>query len=348
MLNLIFTILIAPFMPIFMYGHLGGGANLSWATKDIEISQASAKGVLGDSTQKGEADVSGVRLVDANLLPDWSTNSAYLPVAVPGFQDIKIWSRESVVLDVDSGTILHYDNGRQHAPIASLTKVMTATLTMEHVKNLDSVVTITPAMLNVEGTRVGCPTSVLCTSQELVPGEKISVRSLLTAMLLDSANDAATALGTYVGGTPQNFVKMMNTKAKNLGLQDTNFCTPSGLEVDGKQCYSSAYDLARIAAYSLKYPLIWSIMRTQSATVYSADGQIAHPCVNTDALLSSMPDAFGGKTGFTPAAGMSLMLGAVDPTGKHRVIAVILNDNTIWSDMDSLVNWTFENYTWEK
>jgi D-alanyl-D-alanine carboxypeptidase len=353
MLSIILTILIAPFMPIFMYGHLGGGVNLSWATSDLEITQASAKSVLGEATARnGGSDSSGgdVQLVDAKLQPDWATKSAYIPTAVPGFQDIKVWSRESVVIDVDSGTILHYENGRQHAQIASLTKVMTATLTLENVKNLDSVVTITPAMLNVEGTRVGCPTSVLCTSQELFAGEKISVRSLLTAMLLDSANDAATALGTYVGGTPQNFVTMMNAKTKSLGLQDTHFCTPSGLEIDGHEdeCYSSAYDLARIAVYSLKYPLIWSTMRTQSATVYSVDGQVAHPCVNTDELLSSMPDVFGGKTGFTPLAGKSLMIGAVDPTGKHRIIAVILNDQSFWSDMESLIDWTFANYTWKK
>ncbi|MDR3583557.1 MAG: serine hydrolase [Candidatus Pacebacteria bacterium] len=353
MFNIILTILIAPFMPIFMYGHFGSGPSLSWATSDLEITRVSAKSVLGESTAKDENGLpaSDNQLVDSKLLSSgWPANVMYMPVETADFQDINIWSHESVVIDVDSGTILHYQNGRQHAQIASLTKVMTATLTLENVKDLDSIITITPAMLNVEGTRVGCPTSVLCTSQELVPGEKISVRSLLTAMLLDSANDAATALGTYVGGTPKNFVTMMNAKAKSLGLQDTHFCTPSGLEIDGHEdeCYSSAYDLARIAVYSLKYPLLWSMMRTQTATVYSADNRIAHSCQNTDELLSEMPDVFGGKTGFTPLAGKSLMLGATDPTGKHRVVAVVLNDESFWSDMEKLVNWTFENYTWKK
>jgi len=348
MLNVIFSILIIPFLPVFMYGEL------PFSSGQEMTSPVSAE-VLGDASQKTEAGGQCVGdgsqgFENQNLFPlNQPADTAFIPTRKPDYADVKIWSGSSVVIDVDSGTLLEYADGRKKTQIASLTKIMTAVLTVENVKDLDEEVIITPAVLNVYGTTVGCPTSVFCNSQKLVAGEKISVKNLLMAMLLDSANDAATALGVHVGGTSQGFVDMMNAKAKELGLKDTHFCTPSGLEIDGEedQCYSSAYDIARIAAYSLKHELIWDIMRTKEATVTSADGKWVHQLKNTDMLLEQMADCLGGKTGFTPLAGKSLLLAAIDPTGKHRIIAVILNDESRWTDMKTLVAWTFDNYEWK-
>jgi D-alanyl-D-alanine carboxypeptidase len=167
-------------------------------------------------------------------------------------------------------------------------------------------------------------------------------------MLLNSANDAAEALAIHIAGSGKEFVKMMNEKAKELGLKDTNFCTSSGLELDGieDQCYSSAYDMARIAAYSLKYELIWDMMRIEEDQIYSTDGKYMHQLKNTDILISEMPDCLGGKTGFTPMAGKSLLMAATDPTRRHRIVAVILDDENRWTDMRNLVSWTFDNYEW--
>ncbi len=272
-----------------------------------------------------------------------------VPVKKNNDPNLKIWAGSSVAIDVDSGTILHYDDGRKKTQVASLTKMMTAILAVENIENLEQEVTITKEAINLPGTKVGCPSTGVCPSNRMYVGEKVKAMDLLKAMLMNSANDAATALGIHIAGNEEKFVKMMNEKTKALGLSDTNFCTPSGLEIDGweSECYSTAYDMARIAAYSLKYEIIWDIMRIKEGQFYSCDGKYMHELKNTDMLLESLPNCIGGKTGFTPLAGKSLLTGATDPTGKHKVIGVILNDETRWDDMKALINWVFANYEWK-
>jgi serine-type D-Ala-D-Ala carboxypeptidase (penicillin-binding protein 5/6) len=272
--------------------------------------------------------------------------SGFLPQRKKDYTDTNVLAGASVVVDVDSGTILHFDKGRDHLPIASLTKIMTAILVMENVRNLDDPVAIDSEALAVIPARVGCPTSLKCNSERLHAGEKMTAGNLMTAMLIDSANDAAIALGKHVAGSQKDFAEMMNAKAEELNLGDSHFCNPSGLDVEG--CYSSAYDLARIAAYSMKYDTLWKIMNTQESSVESCDGKYEHLLKNTDMLLGQIPNCLGGKTGFTYSAGKSLMLAATDPeTEKHKIIAVILNDNNRWKDMQDLIDWTFANYEWK-
>lgn len=272
--------------------------------------------------------------------------SGLIPQRKDYYVETKVLAGSSVVIDVDSGTILHYDKGRAEVPIASLTKIMTAVLVMEKAPDLNEVVTIDSEAISADGTKVGCLTSVLCTTERLHNGEQITVKDLLSAMLINSANDAAIALGKHIAGSQEAFGEMMNEKAAELNLGDSHFCNPSGLDVPG--CYSSAYDLARIAAYSMKYDTIWKIMKTQETSVRSCDGKYEHLLKNTDVLLGQIPNCLGGKTGFTYNAGKSLMLAATDPeTGRHKIIAVILNDNNRWEDMKNLVNWTFDNYEWK-
>ena len=275
----------------------------------------------------------------------------YKPFKKDGVSDLVIPNAHaSVILDVDSGTLLHYKNGEKQRQIASLTKLMTAILVVENVNDLDNeAVTVGEEAVYVEGTRIGCPRSGYCISTRLKVGEKISVKSLLMAMLMNSANDSATALAEHIGGSQEKFVKMMNNKAEELGLKNTHFCTPSGLEIDGQEdeCYSSAYDVARIAAYSMKYKIIWNIFKMPGKEIYSMDGKITHKIFNTDRLLGEMPNCLGTKTGFTPLAGKSLMLAAIDKTGRHKVIAVVLNDPYRWRDAKDMVNWAFNSYNWE-
>ncbi len=275
----------------------------------------------------------------------------FVPIRKEGFSDLVIsGAHASVILDVDSGTLLHYNNGKEKRQIASLTKIMTAILVVENVSDLDEEVVIDEDSIYTEGTRIGCPRSGYCIGERLKVGEKISVRSLLEAMLMNSANDAATALGKYVGGgSIDNFVKMMNEKAKEIGLNDSYFCTPSGLEIEGQesQCYSTAYDIARIGAYSMNYKIIWDIMRFPNKTIYSTDGKYAHEIFNTDRLLGEDHDYLGGKTGFTPLAGYSLLMGASDDTKKHRIVAVVLDDPYRWQDIKTMFDWAFQSYEWK-
>ena len=285
-----------------------------------------------------------------NLFPmNKAFAAGFVPIKDGVSKDIKLWAGSSVAIDVDSGTILHYDDGRKKVQIASLTKMMTASLIVENIADLNEEVIINKEALNLPGTKVGCPTSVFCNASPMHIGEKVKAIDLMRAMLMNSANDAATALGIHIAGTSEKFVKMMNEKAVTLGLMDTHFCTPSGLEIDGQedQCYSTAYDIARIAAYSMQYDVIWNIMRVSDGTFYSTDGKCEHLLRNTDILLNTLPDCLGGKTGFTPMAGKSLMIGIADKSKKHKVVAVVLNDENRWEDMKLLSNWIFENYRWQ-
>ena len=282
-----------------------------------------------------------------------------VPAPMPTFQPIKKETatnlaipnaHSSLIIDVDSKKILYESEGNERRQIASLTKMMTATLVMEKISDLDELVTIGEDEVYIEGTRVGCQRSGYCISQRLKVGEKISALNLLKAMLMNSANDAATALGRHIGGgSVDTFVDMINKKAKDMGLNDTNFCTPSGLEPDGREseCYSTAHDIGYIAAYSMEYDLIWNIMRLPNNTIItSADGTCSHTILNTDIVLNDITNCIGGKTGFTPLAGRSLLLGVADPTGKHKIIAVLLDDPYRWQDIKTMISWAFESYEW--
>jgi D-alanyl-D-alanine carboxypeptidase len=304
--------------------------------------------VEGASDSKDQAASNSFK--DTIIVPETNNpalqKAEILPQRKIDFMKAKVLAGASVVIDVDSGIILHFERGRDHLPIASLTKIMTAVLVMENVKNLDEPVTIDSEALAAVPARVGCPTSLKCTSERLHLGEKITAGDLMTAMLIDSANDAAVALGKHIAGSQKDFAEMMNAKAEELNLGDSHFCNPSGLDAEG--CYSSAYDLARIAAYSMKYDNLWKIMNTQEASIASCDVKYEHLLKNTDMLLGQIPNCLGGKTGFTYTAGESLMLAATDPeTGTHKIIAVILNDNNRWKDMQDLIDWTFHNYDWK-
>lgn len=352
MWNIILSMVLLPFVPVFFYGNLVNSevsGDASACSQETGVCRETPV-VEGASDVKDDLGPKENNFNESGLFPvDTASASGFVPVKKESVPDIKIWAGSTVAIDVDSGTILHYEYGQKRTQIASLTKMMTATLAMDKIKDLNEEVTVTREALLQPGTVVGCPTSTLCPSNRMYMGEKVKAIDLLKAMLMNSANDAATALGVHIAGSADNFVEMMNTRAKELGLKDTNFCTPSGLEKDGQedQCYSSAYDIARIAAYSLRYDKIWEIMRIPEGQFYSADGKYMHVLKSTDIIMASTPNYLGVKTGFTPLAGKSLLAGATDPTGKHRIIAVILNDNTRWPDMQALTDWIFTNYKWQ-
>jgi len=254
----------------------------------------------------------------------------------------------SLILDADSGTILHSYKSKEKRQIASLTKLLTAIITIEKISNLNENAVISEEAVYAEGTKVGCPRSGYCVGERLKIGEKITVESLLKAMLMNSANDAAIALAEHISGSQEKFAELMNEKIKNLGLKDSHFCTPSGLEIDGREDegYSSAYDIARITAYSMKYDKIWETLRIPGAEIISTDGKYIHQIMNTDRLLGQLPNCLGGKTGFTPLAGYSLITAVVDPTGKHKIIMVVLDDPYRWQDVQTMADWAFQSYKW--
>jgi D-alanyl-D-alanine carboxypeptidase len=296
--------------------------------------------VEGAEKEKKEQDLQKVKTFPIVPQPIKKENAENL--AIPN-------AHASLIIDVESKKVLYEESGNERRQIASLTKMMTAVLVMEKISNLDEIVTIDEDAVYTEGTRIGCPRSGYCVSQRLKVGEKITVMSLLKAMLMNSANDAALALAKHVSGSEEAFTDLMNKKARDLGLSDSNFCTASGLEPEGREseCYSSAHDIGYIAAYSMKYDLIWDIMRLPTNTVVSsADGTCSHNIINTDIVLNEIKNCIGGKTGFTPLAGRSLLMAVSDPTEKHKIVAVLLDDPYRWQDIKVMIDWAFKSYEW--
>ncbi len=255
----------------------------------------------------------------------------------------------AILLDAATEIPLYEKDADAHRSIASITKLFTAMIVVEETENLGELVTIDEETVYAEGTKVGCPRSGYCIGERLHIGEKIAVQELLKAALMNSANDSAIALSKHVSGSQEKFAEKMNARAKELGLTNSHFCTPSGLELDGheEECYSSARDIAKIAAAALKYDILWKIMLLEKTNIVSADGKYVHEIFNTNELLGQYPTLVGTKTGFTPRAGYSLLAVAGDPVErKHRLIAVVLDDAYRWRSIQDMFSWGFNAFEW--
>jgi D-alanyl-D-alanine carboxypeptidase len=336
------TILMILFFPLNTFLIFGNGFSGDNQVEARENRDANTQGLV----QGAEIEKLQLPKIKAQA----TDNPKYEPVRLESAKNLVIPNAHAfVIIDADTGKILAGNKSSDRRQIASLTKMMTATLAMDKISDLDESVIVGEDEVYIEGTRVGCPRSGYCISQRLKIGEEISAKNLLQAMLMNSANDAATALGRHMAGSKEAFVDVMNERAKQMDLENTHFCTPSGLEIDGREseCYSSAYDIAKVGAYALRYDLIWKMFQMpNNSIVASKDGKLVHTILNTDLMLNQIDNVIGGKTGFTPLAGYSLLMAATDPTGKHKIIAVVLDDSNRWSDIRTMIDWTFKSYTW--
>lgn len=278
-----------------------------------------------------------------------SLSVTYEPVSQPFAPALSVpTAHASVVVDAQTGKVLYAHKASDRRQVASLTKLFTALIVVERLPNLDQPISIDEEAISTEGTRVGCPRSGFCNGERLAAGETLSAHALLQAALMNSANDAAIALGKHIGGTQDGFAAIMNERARQLGMENSHFCTPSGLEIDGEEerCYSSAADIALATTEALKHPVLWDIMRHEKTVITALDGSRQHEIFNTDQLLGQMPNLVGTKTGFTPLAGYSLVAVAADPSGLHRVVAVVLNDPYRWQSVRSMLDWSFAAFQW--
>lgn len=206
-------------------------------------------------------------------------------------EEIDITSRIALIYDRASGKILYEKNGNKQTPMASTTKIMTAIVVLENAKLTDTV-TITSKAASMGGSRLG-----------LKKNDKITVNDLLYGLMLRSGNDAAVALAIHVGGSIEGFADMMNEKATELGLSNSHFVVPHGLDNEGH--YTTAYELAKIADYALKIDKFKEIVGTKVATIYI--NGYAKKINNTNNLLGSVSGVYGVKTGFTNGAGRCLV-----------------------------------------
>ncbi len=256
-----------------------------------------------------------------------------LPYKIGNDNDINIDAKSAIAFDAETDFVLYEKKSKEKMPIASLTKIMTALVALENNK-LDDVVTISESAFNAGERKEG-----------LAKGEKIKLGDLFKIMLVSSNNIAASALAEHASGNVKDFVGLMNKKAEELGLKDTVFYNPTGLDQESKNI-STAYDIAQLVDYSLDKPLIWEYSKIQNATLNSLDGKIKHRIKNTNLLVGKLENVIGGKTGFTDEAGECLALITENPQKKSRVITVVLNANNRFLQTEKLINWVFGNYRW--
>lgn len=257
-----------------------------------------------------------------------------LPYKVKGASHFNVDAKAAVVLDSETDAVLYSKDSDKKFPVASLTKIMTALVVLDNV-DLNETVTISQKAFNTAGSKNG-----------LAVGEKITVENLFKVMLVNSNNIAANALAEHISGNVGDFVELMNKKADLIGLENTEFLNPSGLDSAKGDNISTAYEISQLVDYALEKPLIWETLKTQRITVASADGKIKHHLKNTNLLLGRLENIVGGKTGLTDNAGQCLVL-VVDDSGNNcRVISVVLNASDRFSETSRLIDWVFKNYKW--
>ena len=237
-----------------------------------------------------------------------------------------ISAEKAILVDATTNRVLYEKSADERSLIASTTKIMTALVVCEQCNVLDRF-RIPKEAVGIEGS-----------SMYLQEGEVLTVQELLYGLMLHSGNDAAVALAIYCGGTVEGFAQLMNDKAHRLGLTGTHFENPNGLDSPGH--YSTARDLAVLAAYAMRNPIFSKIVSTKTVTV--GDRTLR----NHNKLLWRLEGADGVKTGFTVAAGRILVSSAT--RSGRRLVAVTINAPDDWRDHEKLLNDGFERYHIQK
>lgn len=240
-------------------------------------------------------------------------------------QDLALSAQSSVLIVADTGEIVYAENENKQKPMASTTKIMTSLLALEY-GNPAKEITVTDEMLKVEGTSIG-----------LLPGDKVTLSTLVSGMLLESGNDAANVTAFAVSGGVAPFVELMNQKAHEIGMNNTSFATPSGLDAD--EHYSTAYDMALLGAYAVKNPEFLKICSQKQEAVYYGNPPYRRTLTNHNRLLSMYDGCVGIKTGFTKKSGRCLVSAA--KRDNITLVAVTLNAGDDWNDHKKMFDYGF-------
>ncbi|HEX9035565.1 MAG TPA: D-alanyl-D-alanine carboxypeptidase family protein [Ktedonobacterales bacterium] len=268
----------------------------------------------------------------AHTAPPTNSDTSAFPFGVS--PDVS--AHAAYLLDADTGLVLYSKNQDERLPQASCTKVMTALIAIERMP-LDHVITAggdAHALVNPDSSYMG-----------LDAGEKLTLRDLLYGLVLPSGNDAAVAIADGVAGSVTAFVALMNERAQQLGLTNTHFENPHGLDADGH--YTSARDLATLAAVALRNPTFRQIVSARRYNIPATSDHKAYHLVSGDDLLrgalSPYPGAIGVKPGYTGPAGFCMAFAAI--RHGHLIVGAVLRDPS-WRirivDMRTLLDWGFE------
>ena len=239
--------------------------------------------------------------------------------------DLSLSAQSAVLMCVENGEILFESNADKRLSMASTTKIMTSLLALE-AGTPEKEIVVTEKMVSVEGTSMG-----------LQAGDSVSLRELVYGMLLQSGNDAANTVAYVIGGSPEGFAAMMNVRADKIGMKNTNFVTASGL--DDEEHYSTARDMALLAAECLKNPEFTAICSKKTAKLTYGNPPYARTLTNHNRLLWSYPDSIGVKTGFTKKSGRCLVSAA--KRGGVTLVAVTLNAPDDWADHKQMLDYGF-------
>lgn len=246
-------------------------------------------------------------------------------------QPPSITASTAAVIDTKTGQALYDKHMHLHRPPASLTKILTAIVAIEK-GDLNDIVTVSRKAAYQEGSSI-----------YLEKGEKITLEDLLYGIMLASGNDAAVAIAEHLSGSVENFARLMNIKAKQMGAKNSNFLNPHGLPQAGH--YSTAYDLAMIMKKALENEIFARITATKEKTISWNNNTWGRGLRNHNKLLWSYPGITGGKTGYTRAAGPCLIASA--SKGKRKVIAVVLNSaskNIKYRETRELLDYGINNF----
>ena len=237
---------------------------------------------------------------------------------------LSISAKSAVLYQPETDNFLYCKNADARLPMASTTKIMTALVALEN-SDMDEIVEVDDSAIGIEGS-----------SAYLKSGDVLSMEELIYALLLQSANDAAVAIACHIGGDTDGFVRMMNSKAEELGLVNTNFVNPNGL--DSEEHYTTARELSLIAANALKNEEFKKIVSTHKKT-FSNDERI-RTYVNHNKLLHLYDGCIGVKTGFTKKSGRCLV-GAAEKDGL-TFISVTLDAPNDWNDHSAMLNYGYD------
>lgn len=242
-----------------------------------------------------------------------------------------ILSAQSVMaVDLTSGVTLYEKDPNKALLPASTTKILTALVALDTYQP-DQVLKV--GKFNVDGQKMG-----------LVAGEEIRFDDLLNGLLIYSANDAAEVLARNHPGGRELFIALMNKKVKDLGLNNSHFTNPVGLD-DGAQ-YSTTRDLVVVAKYAMQNPTFAQIVGTKEKMVKSVNGKIVHKLININKLLGEVPGVMGVKTGWTENARENLV--TYIERDNRKVMTVVLGSSDRFGETKELIEWIFNNYSWEE
>jgi len=246
-------------------------------------------------------------------------------VAVAAPNPPTITAKAAIVIDAVTGKVLYSKNAEEKRYPASTTKMMSLIVALEH-GNLDELVTASKNAASTEGSTLW-----------LTQGEKLKMIDLLYGIMLISGNDATVAVAEHISGSVEKFAKLMTEKAHAIGAKDTNFTNSSGLP--DQNHFTTAHDLARIAAYGYKKPLFTEIISTKHKVIPWAGKDFDRDLYNENRMLWLSEGGNGVKTGYTDAAGRCLVSGA--KRNDMQLIAVVLDSETMWDDSIALLNFGF-------